>query len=97
MLEPETGGFRFMDLPPELRALVYSFILEDDKPMKMTTRKRPNQPRCPVRIELLSRSYRKKKAVTEEDQSLGIVSLVSHLTRCQNRRLLAILTLSVSS
>ena len=44
-----TEGFRFMDFPPEIRTMVYSFMLQDDEPIRMTTTKRLHEPRRPSR------------------------------------------------
>jgi hypothetical protein len=48
MLQPQSGFFRFMDFPPEIRAMVYASLFESDGPIRITTRKRVNQPRRPV-------------------------------------------------
>ena len=75
MLEPEGGGFRFLDLPAELRTLVYSFMLEDNEPVEMSTTKRANHPRRPVRKGYFYKSSGRKRHA-EVDQSSGVVSLV---------------------
>lgn len=49
MLEPTTG-FRFMAFPPEIRNLVYSFLMQYDAPVKMSTSKKVNEPRRPVML-----------------------------------------------
>ncbi|KAK3707117.1 hypothetical protein LTR37_012286 [Vermiconidia calcicola] len=49
MLET-TGGFRFMDFPAEIRTMIYSFLLEEDDTIEMTTSKRTNEARRPVRF-----------------------------------------------
>lgn len=49
MLEPKTGGFPFMDLPAELRTLIYSFVVEAEGTIKVSTAKEPTQMRRPVR------------------------------------------------
>lgn len=48
MLQPQTGFFRFMDFPAEIRNLVYSFLFEADDGIKVVTAKRVNEPRRPV-------------------------------------------------
>lgn len=80
MLEPETGGFRFMDLPAELRTLVYSFIVDDGVPINMSTIKKNNHPRRPVRTDVhhvvKRRGGRREKDVDEDREQQGVVSLV---------------------
>ncbi|KAK5708636.1 hypothetical protein LTR17_020526 [Elasticomyces elasticus] len=39
VLEPYTKIFRFMDLPPELRVVVYEMVLSEPNPISMTTYK----------------------------------------------------------
>lgn len=49
MLEPTAGGFRLMDLPPEIRNLIYSFMVEaDDCKVRITTSKKVHEPRRPA-------------------------------------------------
>jgi hypothetical protein len=47
MLQPQTGFFRFMDFPPEIRNIIYASMLEADGPIQVATRKRVNEPRTP--------------------------------------------------
>ena len=74
MLEPESEGFRFLDLPAEIRTLVYSFMLEDTKPIEMTTIKRPNQMKRPVRSGRFYKTSGRKR--WPEDESSGAITLV---------------------
>lgn len=64
MLEPVplTGGFHFLDLPPELRKMVYGLLLiESDRKITMYTHKPVGQPRRPVRDSF--RSNRRHKGL----------------------------------
>ncbi len=58
MLQPSSGGFRFPDLPAEIRNMIFSYLLEEEKPIVMATAKRVNHPRRPVRIDWNSRNER---------------------------------------
>ena len=49
MLEP-VAGFPFLELPAEVRNIIYSHLLEEDKPIRMDTTKVTHQPRRPVRL-----------------------------------------------
>ena len=42
------GGFRFLELPPEIRTMIYACITENEGPISISTHKRPNEARRPV-------------------------------------------------
>lgn len=66
MLEPVNQGFRFLDLPSELRNHVYSILLEEDGPISMWSHKILNEARRPVRY-----SYRYTDGKVKRDGSNG--------------------------
>ena len=49
VLQPITSAFRILDTPAEIRTMIYSFLLEEDSPIKMTTTKPDLEPRRPTR------------------------------------------------
>ena len=50
MLQPQTGFFPFMDLPAEIRTMIYACLFQSDGLLRITTRKRVNHPRRPVPV-----------------------------------------------
>ena len=53
MLEDSAPKFPLFDFPAEIRNLIYSFLVEEDDPIKMSTAKIVNEPRRPVRSTFL--------------------------------------------
>lgn len=45
VLDPITSFFRFMDLPGEIRQIIYDLLLKESEPISITTRKQNYQPR----------------------------------------------------
>ncbi|TKA78914.1 hypothetical protein B0A55_03916 [Friedmanniomyces simplex] len=68
VLEPYTKAFRFLDLPPELRAMVYDMLLKEPMPIDMSTYKPNHKPRHPCRT-----TFRDKKlhAASNWDSKIG--------------------------
>lgn len=62
MLEPVpvTDYFRFLDLPPELRQMIYELLVVGDGPIRMTTHKPVGQPRRPVLDSFINYGEHKK-------------------------------------
>lgn len=54
-MAPFTDFFRFLDLPPEIRQMMYDILLEEEDPISMTTYKPVYRPRRPCRDTFRSR------------------------------------------
>lgn len=78
MLQPQSGFFRFMEFPPEIRTMVYACLFESDDQMRIITRKRVNQPRRPLPATKVVK--RKGNRVTVEDTT-RILPTGLHLLR----------------
>ncbi|EME85642.1 uncharacterized protein MYCFIDRAFT_82619 [Pseudocercospora fijiensis CIRAD86] len=52
MLEPVTDHFRFLDLPPEIRNLIYDELLREHRPVRIATYKAKGRARRAVRSTL---------------------------------------------
>ncbi|KAK5175849.1 uncharacterized protein LTR77_000989 [Saxophila tyrrhenica] len=59
MLEPEKG-VSFLDFPPEIRNMIFSYLLEEDAPIQMSTARRTNEARRAVRSDWNARNGRNK-------------------------------------